>query len=122
MPEKDQAMTEQQIQPNPAQKPSTWTISIGMFIGITLAVAALVFVVTALLMNIFTRKVEAKNPYVRLVEVNEETTDPEPWGTNWSREYDAYKQTAEHSQTKFGGSESMPDQKAKAHPWLTRMF
>src|SRR4051794_38511718 len=64
-----------------------------LFIGVTLVVAVLVFLITALLMNIFTRKVEARNPYVRLVEVTEETTDPAPWGVNWSREYDDYKRT-----------------------------
>ena len=35
-----------------------------------------VFLLAALLTSIFQRKQEAKNPYVRLVEVNEETTDP----------------------------------------------
>ena len=32
------------------------------------------------------RKQEARNPYVRLVEVNEETTDPAAWGVNWRRD------------------------------------
>ena len=32
---------------------------------------------------------------MRLVEVNEETTDPAAWGVNWAREYDDYKRTAE---------------------------
>ncbi|HEY7089547.1 MAG TPA: ammonia-forming cytochrome c nitrite reductase subunit c552, partial [Tepidisphaeraceae bacterium] len=72
--------------------------------------------------NIFQRKQEAKNPYVRLVEVTEETTDPAPWGMNWSREYDDYERTIDPTKTKFGGSEAMPDQKAKAMPFLTRMF
>ena len=43
-----------------------------------------VFGAAALLTNIFQHKQEAKNPYLRLVEVNEETTDPAPWGMNWS--------------------------------------
>jgi len=43
-------------------------------------------------------------------------------GINWAREYDDYKRTAEVTKTTFGGSETLPDQKAKAHPWLTRMF
>ena len=45
----------------------------------TLAASAVVaFLAMALLTNIFQRKQEAKNPYLRLVEVNEETTDPRP--------------------------------------------
>ena len=31
----------------------------------------------------FEHRVEARTPFVRLVEVNETSTDPEPWGTNW---------------------------------------
>ena len=47
--------------------------------------ALLVFVLAGLLTSMFTRKQEARNPYVRLVEVSEETTDPAPWGVNWPR-------------------------------------
>ena len=53
------------------------------------------FLIAGLLTSIFERKQEAKNPYVRLVEVNEETTDPAAWGVNWPREYDDYQRTAE---------------------------
>jgi nitrite reductase (cytochrome c-552) len=84
--------------------------------------AVLVFLLASLLMSIFERKQEARNPYVRLVEVNEETTDPAAWGVNWAREYDDYKRTSESTRTRFGGSESLPAEKAQANPWLTRMF
>jgi len=84
--------------------------------------ALLVFVVAGLLTSIFERKQEAKNPYVRLVEVSEETTDPAAWGINWSREYDDYRRTSEVTRTHFGGSEALPTEKAQANPWLTRMF
>ena len=86
------------------------------------ACAVVAFLLAALITSIFQRKQEAKNPYVRLVEVNEDTTDPAVWGVNWAREYDDYKRTADASQTRFGGSETLPDQKAKTNPWLTRMF
>jgi len=77
---------------------------------------------TALLTSIFAHKQEAKNPYVRLVEVTEETTDPGPWGMNWPRQYDGYRRTAEVSRTRFGGSESLPEEKIERDPWLKRMF
>jgi nitrite reductase (cytochrome c-552) len=93
-----------------------------VFFAIAAASALLLFLVTGLLMSIFERKQEARNPYVRLVEVNEETTDPAAWGVNWSREYDDYKRTVDTTRTRFGGSEALPEQKAKAFPWLTRMF
>jgi nitrite reductase (cytochrome c-552) len=92
------------------------------FAAVAGVVAVLVFLVTGLLTSIFQRKQEARNQYVRLVEVREETTDPAAWGVNWSREYDDYLRTAEVTRTRFGGSEAMPDEKAKASPWLTRMF
>ena len=38
--------------------------------------------VTALLLNVAERKVEARRPFVRLVEVDEDTTDPARWGVN----------------------------------------
>ena len=95
---------------------TTWLLAI------TAISAVMVFLVVALLMSIFERKQEARNPYVRLVEVNEETTDPAAWGVNWAREHDDYKRTAEVSRTRFGGSEALPAEKAKAFPWLTRMF
>ena len=37
----------------------------------------------ALLTNIFERKAEARQPFVRLVEVTEDTHGPEVWGQNW---------------------------------------
>lgn len=89
-------------------------------VGGVCAVAA--FLVGALATSIFERKQEAKNPYVRLVEVSEETTDPAVWGVNWPREYGDYKRTADVSKTRFGGSEALPAEKAAASPWLTRMF
>lgn len=91
-------------------------------IGVTAIGTALV---TGLLVNIFERKNEARNPYVRLVEVTEDETDPEKWGVNWPREYDSYKKTAITTRTRFGGhggSEAMPAEKIERDPWLKRMF
>jgi nitrite reductase (cytochrome c-552) len=89
------------------------------------AVAAATAVVTALLVNIFERKSEARNPWVRLVEVTEDTTDPKQWGVNWPRQYDSYLLTAQATRTPFGGhggSEALPEQKIERDPWLKRMF
>ena len=88
-------------------------------------VAAATAVVTALLMNIFERKAEADDPFVRLVEVGEDDTNPEKWGANWPRQYDSYKLTALSTRTRFGGhggSEALPEQKIERDPWLKRMF
>lgn len=79
----------------------------------------------ALLLNIGQRKVEAENRYVRLVEVDEDTTDPAVWGTNWPAQYDGYQRTALATRTRFGGhggSEALPAEKIERDPWLKRMF
>ena len=82
-------------------------------------------VVTALLINIFERKVESATPFVRVVEVTEDDTDPAKWGANWPQQYDGYQRTALATRTRFGGhggSEAMPEQKIERDPWLKRMF
>ncbi|HTV25562.1 MAG TPA: ammonia-forming cytochrome c nitrite reductase subunit c552 [Polyangiaceae bacterium] len=80
---------------------------------------------TALLMNISERKAERRQPFVRLVEVTEDDTDPAHWGKNWPAQYDGYKRTAIPTRTRFGGhggSEAMPAEKLERDPWLQRMF
>ena len=81
--------------------------------------------ITALLMNIAERKAEHRRPYVRLVEVTENDTDPAHWGKNWPSQYDGYKRTALTTRTRFGGhggSEALPAEKIERDPWLRRMF
>lgn len=81
--------------------------------------------VTALLINIFERKTEARQPFVRLVEVGEDDTDPAKWGVNWPKQYGNYLLTAQSTRTRFGGhggSEALPEQKIERDPWLKRMF
>jgi nitrite reductase (cytochrome c-552) len=94
--------------------------------GIVMLVSAAVAgLATALLMSIFERKQEAKQPFVRLVEVGEDDTDPKKWGKNWPKQYDSYLLTAETTRTRFGGhggSEALPEQKIERDPWLKRMF
>lgn len=99
--------------------------SAGIFAAIIVVVALISIGITALLVNIFERKTEARNPYVRLVEVTEDTTDPAVWGKNWPKQYDSYKRTAISTRTRFGGhggSEALPEEKIKRDPWLKRMF
>jgi nitrite reductase (cytochrome c-552) len=103
-------------------KTTSFTRSLAGFIAIAVGCAGFAILIAALLTNIFERKQEAKNPYVRLVEVTEDTVDSAPWGTNWQREYEGYLHTVDVTRTKFGGSEAMPDEKIERDPWLKRMF
>ncbi|HEU4734572.1 MAG TPA: ammonia-forming cytochrome c nitrite reductase subunit c552 [Kofleriaceae bacterium] len=96
-----------------------------VFIAIVVAAAAATAGITALLISIFERKAEQRTPYVRLVEVGENDTDPVKWGKNWPAEFDSYQRTAITTRTRFGGhggNEAMPQEKIDRDPWLKRMF
>src|SRR5919108_1264741 len=72
-------------------------------------VAALATVgVAALLVNIFQRQQEARNPFYRVVELNDETVDPAVWGRNFPLQYDGYRRTVDQVRTRYGGSEALP--------------
>ena len=85
-------------------------------------VAAVTFGVTALLVTIFEHRQEARAPFVRRVEVNEVTTDPVPWGTNWPSQFDTYRRTVDVTHTEYGGSSAMPESKLEERPWLRRLY
>ncbi|PQO47469.1 ammonia-forming cytochrome c nitrite reductase subunit c552 [Blastopirellula marina] len=107
-------------QPNAASPSSGGRFLFLCFLA--LAVAGVTFAVTAVLVNIFERKQEARAPFVRLVEVDEVTTDPEIWGVNWPFQYDSYVKTVDMEETEYGGSNAMTQSKLDAHPWLKRLF
>jgi nitrite reductase (cytochrome c-552) len=99
---------------------------LALLIALVAVIAVATAVIASLLVNIFQRKQEAKNPYLRFVDVTADTTDPAEWGKNWPRQFDGYQRTSLPSRTKYGGgsaSESMlPPEKAEKNPWLPRMF
>jgi len=102
--------------PRPAgRRPVLWA-------ALLLVVALATFGVTALLVTIFERRQEARTPFVRLVEVDEITTDPVPWGINWPHQFDDYRRTVDTQYTQFGGSSAMPESKLEKDPWLRRLY
>lgn len=74
----------------------------------------------ALLVTIFDHKQDARQPFLRAVEVSELTTDPQPWGTNWPHQFDGWKATA--GDQFYGGSSALPESKLTSHPWLKRLY
>ncbi|OFZ19084.1 MAG: nitrite reductase [Bdellovibrionales bacterium GWB1_55_8] len=70
----------------------------------------------ALLVDIFEKKQEARNPFFRVVELTDETQDPAVWGKNFPLQYDAYKRTVDQVRTRYGGSEARPRTPSKADP------
>lgn len=97
----------------PATRPKRpWWIGVVVLI-VTGAVA---FGVVALLMNIFERKQEARNPFFRVVELTEDTHDPAIWGKNFPQQYDDYRRTTDMVRTRHGGSEAIPQEPTEDDP------
>src|SRR5688572_22994194 len=82
----------------------------------TLVAAVAALAVTALLVNIFTRQQEARNPFYRVVELTDDTEDPAVWGQNFPLQYDGYRRTVDQVRTRYGGSEAVPRQPSQADP------
>jgi nitrite reductase (cytochrome c-552) len=86
-------------------------------VAATAAIAAIAAAgATALLVNIFERKVEAKNPFYRVVELTDDIEDPAVWGKNFPLQYDGYRRTVDQVRTRFGGSEAVPHTPTNADP------
>src|SRR5262249_58887069 len=86
------------------------------------ATAGVTFVLAGLLMNIAERKREAKEHYVKVVDLDEDTIDPAVWGRNFPRQYDGYLLTAEDARAPRGGSDALPPSRLDADPRLRRIF
>jgi nitrite reductase (cytochrome c-552) len=70
----------------------------------------------ALLVNIFERKQEARNPFFRVVDLTDDTTDPAIWGKDFPLQYEQYRKTVDQVRTRFGGSEAVPRTPTQADP------
>lgn len=84
--------------------------------GVAVGAAVLAAGLVALLLNIFERKQEGRNPFYRVVEITDETEDPAVWGKNFPFQYDSYLRTVDQVRTQFGGSEAMPRTPTNADP------
>ena len=89
-------------------------LSLAGVIGIAAAVGAIA--VAALLVNVFQRQQEARNPFYRVVELTDDTVDPAIWGRNFPLQYDGYRRTVDQVRTRHGGSEAVPRTPTEADP------
>lgn len=90
-------MTENQS----STRPNRW------FYGLlVVATAVVTYGLSALLLNISERKQEAREHFVKLAEMTEDTMDPAVWGWNFPRQYDSYRRTVDTERTRYGGSEA----------------
>jgi len=87
-----------------------------LIVGVALAAAVLAVLAVGLLVNVFERKQEGKNPFYRVVELNDEIDDPAVWGKNFPLHYDDYRRTVDQVRTRFGGSEALPRTPTKRDP------
>jgi len=113
------------VNENPAPRSRrTWIV---LALGVA-AAAGLTIVLLSLLTNIFERKAEARQPFVRVAEVTEATLDPAVWGRNWPSQYESYERTSLPTATTFGGrglgasDGGLAEQKLERDPWLKRIF
>jgi nitrite reductase (cytochrome c-552) len=84
---------------------------------LTVTVAAVVSMIGfAFLVTIIERKQEAKNPFFRVVALDDRTEDPALWGKNFPFQYDDYRRTVDQERTKYGGSEALPRTPTEADP------
>src|SRR5580765_6788417 len=86
------------------------------FVAIIVLAAIAAFAVTGLLINIFERKQEARNPFYRVVELNDTISNPAVWGKNFPMQYDLYLRTVDMQRSKYGGSEAEPHSPTEADP------
>jgi nitrite reductase (cytochrome c-552) len=97
--------------PQPGTKrPLIWLI-VAVAAGLVLAAVA-----AAVLISVTRHQSEAKNPFFRVVELDEQTTDPAVWGKNFPLQYDGYRRTVDQQRTRYGGSEAVPRAPTKADP------
>lgn len=76
--------------------------------------------VTWVLITMFGHKQAARQPFMRLAEINELSADPEPWGQNWPHQFEGWKATA--GDKFYGGASAMPHSKLDSQPWLKRLY
>ncbi|MDX1982998.1 MAG: ammonia-forming cytochrome c nitrite reductase subunit c552 [Bryobacteraceae bacterium] len=89
-----------------------------------LLTALAAFGISALLINVMERKQEARNPFFRVVDINDGIDDPAQWGRNFPLHYDSYKRTVDVERTRYGGSEGLPKSQSKIEedPRLKKMW
>jgi nitrite reductase (cytochrome c-552) len=98
------------------KRPRKYTTRI---IGLSLLAALGTALAVALLVDIFEKKQTARQTYVPVATLTEETDDPAEWGKNFPFQYESYLKTVDQTRTRFGGSEALPRTPTQADPRAT---
>jgi nitrite reductase (cytochrome c-552) len=94
----------------------TRRFSIGWLVAAAALAALATLAIAALLTNIFERQQEARNPFYRVVDLNDDIVDPSVWGKNFPIQYDQYLRTVDMERTRYGGSEAISKQPTAGDP------
>lgn len=87
-----------------------FVVAVGVTIGISM-----------LRTNIMTKKLEARQYPLMLVELSDDDVDPEAWGKSFPSQFESYLKTQEDTAyTAYGGS--LPYSKLIRYPQLTRLW
>lgn len=103
-------MPETDVPPRRRSFSGTWLIAAA------LGAAVVTLLLAMLLTNIFERRIEARDTFVQIVELTDETVDPAIWGRNFPIHYDLYSKTVDMVRTRYGGSEAIPRQPTDIDP------
>jgi nitrite reductase (cytochrome c-552) len=107
-------MSQPQADARPSRyRPVLYVLALVLALGGTIGVLLL-------MENIATRKREGEVYYIKLVNLDETTADPEQWGKNFPREFDSYQRTVDTQRTTHGGSEAF--QKLDEFPVWRELF
>lgn len=74
------------------------------------------FFIVYVLIDIVTKKIEAKNIFKQIVEITDDTEDPAVWGANFPHQFASYSRTVDQTRTKYGGSEAIPHKSSDKDP------
>jgi nitrite reductase (cytochrome c-552) len=92
-----------------------------LYVLVFIVAAGLTAGIAALLTNIQTRKAEAVQYPLKVVEIAANELDPAVWGKNFPLQYDAFRKTEEdYGSTAYGGSN--PYSKLERYPAMVRLW
>ena len=90
--------------------PTRWLVIAAM--GGALAAVGIALLLT----SVFRHQQEARNPFYRVVALDDTTDDPAVWGKNFPLQYDDYRKTVDQQRTRYGGSEGEPHTPSQSDP------
>ena len=109
-------MTEHTDPPDPPESPRRRRFGTRWLVLAAVAGALAAVGIALRLTSVFQHQQEARNPFYRVVALDDTTDDPAVWGKNFPLQYDDYRKTVDQQRTRYGGSEGEPHTPSQADP------